>query len=218
MLEHNLIKGCYINNAIVVVDKPITDEAMTRLAKAFGKEKVEVKSGGYLNNLELTKERLRRAAKKIKNENPLFSGDTGFKVFKLDSSNIRTWEPNPDDLPASLLDAAEHIKDGRGEDDILFELLLKLGLDLSTPIEEKSINGKTVHSIGAGALLVCLATSITQPEVEALALGMVAWHEEQAPAGETTVVFRDSAFADDVAKTNLAAILGQHGLTTVRSL
>lgn len=181
----------------------------TKLCEKLGKPK---------NIAELTKERLRRAAKKIKNENPLFSGDTGFKVFKLDSSNIRTWEPNPDDLPASLLDAAEHIKDGRGEDDILFELLLKLGLDLSTPIEEKSINGKTVHSIGAGALLVCLATSITQPEVEALALGMVAWHEEQAPAGETTVVFRDSAFADDVAKTNLAAILGQHGLTTVRSL
>lgn len=167
---------------------------------------------------ELTKERLRRASKKIKEENQLFTGDTGFKVFKLDSSNIRTWEPNADDLPASLLDSAEHIKDGRSEDDILFELLLKLGLDLVTPIEDKTINGKTVHSIGAGALLVCLATSISQPEVEALALGMIAWHEEQAPAGETTVVFRDSAFADDVAKTNIAAILGQHGLTTVRSL
>lgn len=167
---------------------------------------------------EITKERIRRVSAKIKADNPQTTGDYGFKVFKLDSSNIRPWEPNPNDLPATLLESAEHIKDGRGEDDILFELLLKLGLDLATPIENKVINGKTVHSIGAGALLVCLATSITQPEVEALALGMIAWHEEQAPAGETTVVFRDSAFADDVAKTNIAAILGQHGLTTVRSL
>lgn len=166
---------------------------------------------------EITKERIRRAASKIIGMTN-FAGDAGFRVFKLDSSNIRSWEPNPDDLPASLLDAAEHIRDGRSEDDILFELLLKLGLDLATPIENKTINGKTVQSIGAGALLVCLATSITQPEVEALALGIVAWHVEQAPAGETTVVFRDTAFADDVAKTNIAAILGQHGLTTVRSL
>jgi len=56
------------------------------------------------------------------------------------------------------------------------------------------------------------------PEVEPLALGMAAWHKAQAPAGESTVVFRDSAFADDVAKTNLTAILEQHGLANVRSL
>ena len=67
-------------------------------------------------------------------------------------------------------------------------------------------------------LLVCLSAAIPQADVEPLALGLVAWHKEQAPAGESTVVFRDSAFADDVAKTNLAAILQQHGLETVRSL
>lgn len=78
--------------------------------------------------------------------------------------------------------------------------------------------GKTVHSIGAGTLLVCLAPEIAAAEVEPLALGIAAWHKTLAPAGDTTVVFRDSAFADDVAKSNLTAILQQHGLENVRSL
>ena len=170
------------------------------------------------NIAELTKERLRRAAKKIRDENPMFAGDLGFRVFKLASSNIIAWEPDRDDLPKTLQESVEHLKTDRTEADILFELLLKLGLDLTVPIEEKKIAGKTAHSIGAGTLIVCLASKIASAEVEPLALGIVAWHKQLAPAGETTVVFRDSAFADDVAKTNLTAILQQHGLDNVRSL
>jgi adenine-specific DNA-methyltransferase len=93
-----------------------------------------------------------------------------------------------------------------------------LGLELTVPIEQKAIAGKTVHSIGAGTLIVCLAPQITAAEVEPLALGIVEWYKQLAPAGESTVVFRDSAFADDVAKTNLTAILQQHELENVRSL
>ncbi len=167
---------------------------------------------------EVTKERLRRAGKKIHDESPMFAGDLGFRVFKLASSNIRAWEPNRDDLPTTLHDSIEHLKTDRTEQDILFELLLKLGLDLTIPIEQKTIAGKAVHNIGAGTLLVCLAEKIASAEVEPLALGIAAWHKELAPAGETTVVFRDGAFADDVAKTNLTAILQQHGLENVRSL
>ena len=170
------------------------------------------------NIAELTKERLRRAGKKIREENQMFAGDLGFRVFKLASSNIRSWEPNRDDLPTTLHDSIEHLKTDRTEQDILFELLLKLGLDLTIPIEQKTIAGKAVHNIGAGTLLVCLAEKIAVAEVEPLALGIAAWHKELAPAGETTVVFRDSSFADDVAKTNLTAILQQHGLDNVRSL
>jgi len=167
---------------------------------------------------ELTKERLRRAGKKIREENPMFPSDLGFRVFKLASSNIRAWDSNRDDLPKTLEASIEHLKTDRTEQDILFELLLKLGLDLTVPIEQKTIAGKTVYSIGAGTLLVCLAEQIAAAEVEPLALGIVAWHKQLAPAGETSVVFRDSAFADDVAKTNLTAILQQHGLENVRSL
>jgi adenine-specific DNA-methyltransferase len=209
---------------------------------------------------ELTKERLRRAGKKIREENPLFAGDLGFRVFKLASSNIREWDPNRENLAETLEASIEHLKTDRTEQDILFELLLKLGLDLCVPIEtrifyhekheshekggdqkveammslhpqdfrafrvfrgspaESPEGSHTVHSIGGGSLLVCLSKFIPQADVEPLALGLVAWHKELKPAGETTVVFRDSAFADDVAKTNLTAILNQHGLETVRSL
>ncbi len=167
---------------------------------------------------ELTKERLRRAGKKIREENPMFAGDIGFRVFKLDTTNIRAWEPDRENLSQTLLDSVEHLKGDRSESDVLYELLLKLGLDLCVPMEQKTIAGKTVHSIGAGTLLVCLAAEISREEIELLALGIVAWHKALAPAGEATVVFRDAAFADDVAKTNLTAILQQHGLENVRSL
>ncbi len=167
---------------------------------------------------ELTKERLRRVAVKIRSDFPLFAGDLGFRVFKLDSSCIQEWEPNRDNFPETLEESVVHLRSDRTESDILFELLLKLGLDLAVPIEEKTIVGKTVHSIGGGTLFVCLSESVNSAEVEPLALGIVEWYEELDPAGETTVVFRDSAFADDVAKTNLTAILDQHGLQNIRSL
>ena len=170
------------------------------------------------NIAEVTKEHLRRLRTKIKEENSTYAGDLGFRVFKLDSSNIQAWDPNRADLAASLEAHTKNLKEDRTEQDILFELLLKLGLDLTVPIVQRTIAGKAIHSIGGGVLLVCLADSITQAEAEPLALGVVAWHKEQAPAGESIVVFRDSAFTDDVAKTNLTAILQQHGLETVRSL
>jgi adenine-specific DNA-methyltransferase len=167
---------------------------------------------------ELTKERLRRAAAKIKADKLSFSGDTGFRVFKLDHSNIRAWNPNFSDLEANLLANQDHLVEGRSEADILYELLLKLGLDLCVPIEQRTISGRDVHSVGGGVLMACLAPSISRDEVEPLAQGIIAWHQELTPAGDTICVFRDSAFADDVAKTNLAAILEQHGIRNVRSL
>lgn len=176
------------------------------------------KLGKPRNIAELTKERLRRAANKIKEENPNWQGDTGFCVFKLDTSNIRAWNPKPADLESELFAHQDHIVQGRTEADILYELLLKLGLDLCVPIEQREVAGKTVHSVGGGVLMACLAPTITYEDVEPLAQGIVAWHKELAPAGDTTCVFRDSAFADDVAKTNLAAILQQHGIKNVRSL
>lgn len=170
------------------------------------------------NIAELTKERLRRAAAEIREENPEFPGDLGFRVFKLDTSNIRAWEPDRDDLDKSLLDHLEHLEHDRSEDDVLYEVLLKLGLDLCVPIETRAIAGATVRSVGAGTLIACLAEKIDREAVEPLALGIAEWRAELAPAGETTVIFRDSAFADDVAKTNLTAILEQHDLGNVRSL
>lgn len=171
-----------------------------------------------LNQAELTKERLRRTKHKILEAMPLARSDIGFRVFRLDSSNIRAWEPDADNLDQTILDYTENIREGRTEQDILYELLLKLGLDLCVPIERREIAGKSVQSIGGGVLIACLAPEITSAEVEPLALGLVEWHQLLAPAGDTTCVFLDRAFSDDVAKTNLSAILNQHGLSNVRSL
>ncbi len=176
------------------------------------------KLGKPRNIAELTKERLRRAAKKIKQDNPMFAGDLGFRAFRLATSNFREWEPDRNNLAATLLEHAEHLKADRTEQDIIYELLLKLGLDLCVPIETKAIAGKTVYSIGGGVLVACLADQIIREEVEPLAQGLITWRNSLSPAGDTTCVFRDSAFLDDVAKTNLTQILAQHGLDTVRSL
>lgn len=170
------------------------------------------------NIAELTKERIRRAAQKVAKDSPDFNGDTGFRAFRLERSNIRAWEPAPSDLEGTLLANAEHLVQGRTEQDVLYELLLKLGLDLCVQIEEKQIGGKTVHSIGGGALIVCLADGLNSDVVEDLANGIVAWRTALAPAVDTRVVFKDFGFADDVAKTNMAAILNQHGILDVRSL
>lgn len=167
---------------------------------------------------ELTKERMRRSGKKIREENPMFAGDLGFRVFRLDTSNIAPWDTESKDIEESLLAAVSNIKEDRTEADILNELLIKLGLDLCVPIEDREISGKTVHSVGAGALLVCLAPKIDRAEIEPLAQGIVAWHQELDPGSVSSMVFLDSAFADDVSKTNMTAILGQHGLLKVRSL
>lgn len=171
-----------------------------------------------LNVAELAKERIRRAGKSLAKEYKGVGIDIGFRTFKLDSSNIRAWDPNRDNIAATLDAAVEHLKQDRTEQDILFELLLKLGLDLTVAMETKKVAGKDVHSIGAGVLLACLAEKIEKKDVEKLGLGIAEWHKMLAPAGETMVVFRDGAFGDDVAKSNLTAILQQRGLANVRSL
>jgi adenine-specific DNA-methyltransferase len=182
-------------------------------------------AAGFHTIADICNERVRRIINKLNAEDTskldlesVKQQDRGFRVFKLDSSNIRAWEPDRDNLPQTLLNAAENLKRDRSEQDILCELLLKLGLDLTVPIETHTISGKVVHSIGAGVLLVCLAGQIAPAEAETLAHGIADWHRQLDPAGESQVVFRDSAFADDVAKTNLAAILQQNGLENVRSL
>ena len=175
-------------------------------------------NGEFVTIAEITKERLRRVAKKIREENPNYEGDLGFRVFKLDTSNIRAWDPAPDDLEGALQAAIDHIKPGRTEPDILYELLQKLGLDLCVPIETHAIADKTVHSVGGGTLIACLDECITSEDAEPLAAGIADLHAGIEHVGETTVVFRDSAFANDIAKTNIAAILNQRGLANVRSL
>ena len=167
---------------------------------------------------EVTKARVRAAGQRMRQELLASGVDVGFRVFRLDSSNIRAWEPDRDDLEQTLLDAVEHLKPDRTEADVLYELLLKLGLDLCAPVATRAIAGKEVHALGGGALMACLARRIHGDEIETLAQAFLDWHSELRPEGDTTCVFLDSAFPDDVAKTNMAAILEQHGIANVRSL
>jgi len=170
------------------------------------------------NIAALSRERLRRAAKQINAQGEDKKIDTGFKVFSLASSSIKAWRPDRNDLEETLLSHQEHLVAGRSEEDVLYELLIKRGIDLGAPIQSKVVSGKSIYSIGYGVLFACLDETIDGEEVESIAQGILSWHHELAPASDSHVFFRDSAFSDDVSKTNMAAILEQNGITHVRSL
>jgi adenine-specific DNA-methyltransferase len=182
-------------------------------------EKDEAYKAGYKTISEITKERIRRAGEKIKSEmkEDLFSEqgktlDIGFRAFKLDSSNIRAWDGNPDALEDNLFNAGSNIKVNRTEADVLYEILLKYGLDLTMPIEQKELAGKQVFNIGIGALFICLGDNITT----AVAEGIGKWKEELKPA-TSKVIFKDTGFTD-VEKTNSMQILKRYGILEVNTI
>ncbi|HCJ8640222.1 TPA: site-specific DNA-methyltransferase [Escherichia coli] len=176
-------------------------------------EKSEAFKAGYKTISDISKERIRRAACQIKDENPDYQGDLGFKVFKLDSTNIKPWELDFDLTEQDLEDQISNIKHGRKEEDVLYEVLLKYGLDLTLPIAEHSVAGHKVFDIGMGALVICLSDDITLDVVE----GIVKLKDELNPE-IIRVVFKDAGFADDVVKTNAVQTLKQAGIEDVRSL
>jgi adenine-specific DNA-methyltransferase len=217
VLNHNLKNS--FNNRYVLVQLPQPIDSINSTS-AKQKKKLE-DTKGFLKKLnvkpvlsELGKERLRRVGKKIVEENPEKAKDLdlGFKVFKLDSSNINGWDGNPDNLVDDLFNSQNNIKAGRTEEDVLFEILLKYGLDLTLPIEEKVIEGKKVFSVGFGALFICLADGITNKVAE----GIGAWKEELNPEG-CRVIFKDAGFGD-VDKTNSVQTLKRFGINEIKSI
>jgi len=179
--------------------------------------KSEAYKAGYKNICEIGKERIRRAGEKIKADNQdkdLSKLDIGFKVFKLDSSNIKEWCYDcDDDLECILECQINNIKEERSSEDLLYEILLKYGLDLTLPIEEKIINDKKVYIIGFGALVVCLDDDINIEVVE-----KIAEMKEELESEVMRVVFRDSCFEDSIIKTNAIQILKQFGIDEVVSI
>ena len=168
---------------------------------------------------ELAKLRIRRAGEKINGEieeqnaqlklgeEPKKVPDIGFRVFKLDSSNLKKWQPDYDDLEATLFDSVSNYVEGRSELDVVYEIMLKMGMELTWPLEIHSIGGKNVYDIGMGALMICLDDHITTEVAE----GMVDLHRELSP--ETwRVVFKDNGFEGDSAKVNIKEILKLAGL------
>lgn len=182
-------------------------------------EDSEAFKAGYKNICEIGKERIRCAGENIKNEvesnneqlkideEPKSVPDIGFKVFKLDSSNLKKWNPDFDNLELTLDYMINNYVPDRTEEDVIYEFILKMGLDLSSTIDVNEIDSKKVYSIGFGALMMCLDDNITVSVAE----GMVNMYKEQAP--ETwKVVFKDNGFADDCIKTNVKLTLIQAGL------
>ena len=164
---------------------------------------------GYNNICEIGKERIRRAGDKIKQEKGLESQnlDIGFKVLKLDTSNIRKWQPDYENLEQTLHDYIDNYVDGRTELDVVYEIMLKYGLDLTYPVDEFTVAQKKVYSIGFGMLMICLDDEITTE----VAKGILTQVKELAPES-TRVVFKDNGFKSDSNKTNIKEILKCGGI------
>ena len=169
---------------------------------------------------DIHKARIKKVGEKIQADNPnkdLSNLDIGFKVLKLDSSNIKSWDSDFDNLQANLLDSIENIKPDRTENDLVYEILLKYGLDLTLPIEELNINGKKIFSIGFGSLVCCLDNDIDTNIVEKIA-ELKKQFETDFGLENMRVVFKDSSFKDSVVKTNALQILKQNGINEVVSI
>ena len=134
--------------------------------------------------------------------------DIGFKVFKLDSSNIKEWNPGKyDDIQMAIEDSLNPYVEGRTEEDIIYEMMLKMGVDLTYPIEEHEVNGKTIYSIGFGSLMICLSEDIDL----SISKKMIELKEEYDPE-IWRVIFRDDGFNSDKDKTNVKETLKAAGL------
>ena len=180
-------------------------------------EKSEAYKAGYKNICEIGKERIRRAGEKVKSESGKTELDIGFKVLKLDSSNIKSWDSDFENLTDNLLDSIENIKSDRNEEDLVYEILLKYGLDLTLPIEELQINDKKIFSIGFGSLVCCLDNDIDTNIVEKIA-ELKKQFETDFGLENMRVVFKDSSFKDSVVKTNALQILKPNGINEVVSV
>lgn len=178
-------------------------------------ENSEAAKAGYKNICEIGKERIRRAGEKIKSEagEKAANLDIGFKVFKLDTSNLKKWNPQPEDIMLSLQESVDNFMPGRSELDVVYEILLKMGLPLTLPIEKRETNGETIYIIGGGALMICLGENITLPIAEEI----VKLHKEY-DSELWQVVFRDTGFASDMDKTNIKETLKTAGLAELSTL
>ena len=172
--------------------------------------KSEAYKAGYKNICEIGKERIRRAGKKIKEESPLTtqSLDTGFRVLKLDSSNMKDVYYTPADYEISMFDTlADNIKEDRTPEDLLFQVMLDLGVLLSSKIEETSIAGKKVFNVADGFLMACFDENVSDETITAVA--------KQQPY---YFVMRDSSLASDSVATNFDQIFATYSPDTVRKV
>ena len=181
---------------------------MVQLPELMDEKSVAFKDG-FKNICDVGKERIRRAGGKIVEENKDKKGienlDIGFRVFKLDETNLKLWDEESINLEKNLLDLVEPVKEGRSQEDVVYEILLKYGIELTVPIEETKIAGKNIYFVGMGYLLICLERDLTLEHIEEMA--------KQKPA---RIVFYDEGFKDDTVRTNAQQILKRYGVEDIR--
>lgn len=171
-------------------------------------DKSEAFKAGYQNICEIGKERIRRAGKKIKEESPLTTQelDTGFRVLKLDSSNMQDVYYTPSEFNEQKL-FDDNIKPDRTEEDLLFQTMIELGIELSAKIEKRSIAGKTVWSVSDGYLMACFDEEVNETTITEIA--------RQQPY---YFVMRDSSLANDQVADNFEQIWEEYSKDTVRRI
>ena len=173
-------------------------------------EKSEAHKTGYKNICEIGKERIRRAGAKIKEDSPMTTVDldTGFRVLKLDSTNMKDVYYNPADYELNLFDTlADNIKEDRTPEDLLFQVMLDLGVELSSKIEESNISGKKVFNVADGFLYACFDENVTEDVIT-----------EIAKKNPYYFVMRDSSMANDSVATNFEQIFATYSPDTVRKV
>ena len=173
-------------------------------------EKSEAYKAGYKNICEIGKERIRRAGRKIKEDSPLTTQDLdiGFRVLKCDTSNMKEVYYNPAEYEASLFPRLEdNIKEDRTPEDLLFQVMLDLGVLLSSKIEETTIAGKKVFNVEDNYLIACFDSNVTEETIKAIA--------KQKPY---YFVMRDSSMANDSVATNFDQIFATYSPDTVRKV
>ena len=171
-------------------------------------EKSEAFRNGYKNICEIGKTRMKNAAKAIKDNNPDAVFDGGFRVLKCDSSNMKDIYYTPSETQQSLFDTyVDNIKEDRTPEDLLFQVMLDLGVLLSSKIEETTIAGKQVFNVEDGFLIACFDKDVTEETVKAVA--------EKKPY---YAVFRDSSMANDSVATNFDQIFASISPETVRKV
>lgn len=169
-------------------------------------DKSAAKEAGYETIDQISRERIRRAAKKIQEEHPETVGkqDFGFRAYKLDSSNFKEVSQTPDSFnQESLFDSVSNIKDGRTDLDLLFQIMLTWGMELSLPIAKSQIDGTDIYNVADGALIACFADEISESVIRQIA------KEEPLRA-----VFKDESFANSAAKINLGQIFKEEAPNT----
>ena len=169
-------------------------------------EKSEAYKAGYKNICEIGKERIRRAGAKIKEENPEKAQhlDTGFRVLKLDSSNMKEVFYSPKETSQlELFTLVDNVKDDRTSEDLLFQVMLELGATLDSKIEESKVDGKTIYNVGDGYLVACFDQDVSDDVVKAIA--------KMQP---TYAVLRDTGMADDATATNFEQIFKTYSPNT----